>query len=107
MLSEKDVWAYGGQTYEKATQNCIMICITLDTIQVDVSRRMKWVNHVARMGRNVHRVLVRKPKGKRPLDKSRNRWKNDIKMYLKEVRWEGVDWINLAQDRHNWPAFVK
>jgi hypothetical protein len=84
-----------------------MICISLDIIQVDVSRRMRWAKHVARMGRNVHRVSVGKPKGKRPLEKFRNRWKNDIKMYLKEVRWEGVDWINLAQGRHNWPAFVK
>ena len=48
-----------------------------------------------------------KPNGKRPLDGFKNRWKDDIKMYFKEVGWEGVDWIYLAQDRHNWQAFVK
>jgi hypothetical protein len=50
---------------------------------------------------------VGKPKGKRPLEEFRNRWKDDIKMYLIDVGWEGVDWINLAQDMHNWQAFVK
>jgi hypothetical protein len=42
--------------------------------------------------------LVGKPEGKRPLGRSRNRWYDNIRMYLREMGWEGVDWIHLAQD---------
>ena len=51
------------------------------------SRRMRWAGHVARMGedRGVHRVLVRKPAGKRPLGRQRPRWEDRIKMDLQEV----------------------
>jgi hypothetical protein len=58
------------------------------------SKRMRWAGHVARMGegRNVYRVLVRKPKGKRPLERPRRRWENGIKMYFRETGWGcGVD----------------
>jgi hypothetical protein len=47
----------------------------------------------------VYRVLVVKPEGKRPLGRPRFRWEDNIKMDLKEVGCEGVDWIDLAQDR--------
>ena len=47
----------------------------------------------------VHRVLVGKPEGKRPLGRPRHRWKENIKMDLQEVGCEGMDWINVAQDR--------
>jgi hypothetical protein len=65
------------------------------------SRRMRWAGHVARMGeeREVHRVLVGKPEGKRPLERSRYRWEDGIKMDLREIGWGGVEWIHLAQDR--------
>ena len=51
------------------------------------SRRMRWAGHVARMGeeRGVHRVLVGKPEGKRPLGRPRRRWEDNIKMDLQEV----------------------
>ena len=51
------------------------------------SRRMRWTGHVARMGeeRGVHRVLVGKPEGKRPLGRPRHRWEDNIKMDLQEV----------------------
>jgi hypothetical protein len=58
------------------------------------SRRMRWVEHVVRtgMGRNVYRVLVGKPEGKRPLERPRRRWQDGIKMYLREIGWGcGVD----------------
>ena len=63
---------------------------------------------MARMGegRGVHRVLVGKPEGKRPLGRPRRRWKDNINMNLQEVRREGKDWIDLAQDRYRRPAFV-
>ena len=53
-----------------------------------------------------YRVLVGKPKGKRPLGRRRLRWVDDIKMDLQEVGRGGVDWIDLAQDRDRWQAFV-
>jgi hypothetical protein len=55
-------------------------------VRVVKSRRMRWAGHMARMGedRGVHRVLVGKPEGKRPLGRSRRRWE-DIKMDLQEV----------------------
>jgi hypothetical protein len=57
-------------------------------------------------GRGVYRVLVGKPEGKRPLRRPRHRWYDNIKMDLQEVGCEGLDWIDLAQDRDRWWAFV-
>jgi hypothetical protein len=47
-----------------------------------------------------------KPEGKRPLRRPRRRWEDVIKMYLREIRWGGMDWIHLAQDRDKWRALV-
>jgi hypothetical protein len=46
------------------------------------------------------------PEGRRPLGRPRRRWEDNIKMDLKEVGWEGVDWIHMAQDRDRWLAVV-
>jgi hypothetical protein len=56
--------------------------------------------------RNSYRILVVKQEGKRPLGKPRRRWKNNIKMDLREIGWGGVDWIDLAQDGDQWRALV-
>ena len=56
-------------------------------------------------GRGVHRVLVGKPEGKRPLGRPRRRWEDNIKMDLQEVVGGG-DWMELAQDRDRWRALV-
>jgi hypothetical protein len=56
--------------------------------------------------RVVYRVLVGKPDGKRPLGRLRRRWEDNIKMDLQEVKYEGTDWIELAQDRDSWWAPV-
>ena len=56
--------------------------------------------------RGVYRVLVGKPDGKRPLGRPRRRWENNIKMDLQEVGFEGMDQIELAQDRDRWRALV-
>ena len=63
---------------------------------------------MARMGegRGVHRVLVGKPEGKRPLGRPRRRWDDNIKMDLKEVGGGFEDWMELAQDRDRWRALV-
>jgi hypothetical protein len=69
---------------------------------------MRWAGHVARRGegRGVYRVLVGRPEGKRPLGRLRRRWKNNIKLYLKETGIDGANWIQLAQDRVQCLFFV-
>jgi len=64
-----------------------------------IKSRMRWVGHVARMGKGIYRVLVGKPEGKRPLRRPRHRWEDNIKMDLQEVGCRSMDWIELAQDR--------
>ena len=77
-------------------------------VQVVKSRRKRWAGHVVRMGerRVVHRVLVGKPEGKRPLGRPRRKWKDSIKMDLQEVGGVCGDWMELAQDRDRWRALV-
>jgi hypothetical protein len=56
--------------------------------------------------RNAYRILVGKPEGKRPLGRPRRMLVDNIKMYLREIGWDGMDWIDLAQDRNQWRALV-
>jgi hypothetical protein len=56
--------------------------------------------------RNAYRLLVGKPEGKRPLGRARRMWVDNIRMDLGEVGRGDVDWIDLAQDRNRWRAFV-
>ena len=56
--------------------------------------------------RGVYRVLVGRPEGKRPLERPRHRWENNIKMDLREVGCAGMEWIELAQDKYRWRALV-
>jgi hypothetical protein len=75
-------------------------------IRIIKSRRMRWAGHVARIGekRNAYRILVGKPEGKRPQGRPRRRWVGNIKMDLREIGWDGVDWIVMSQDRDQWRA---
>jgi len=77
-------------------------------VRVVKSRRMRWAEHVARMGedRGVQRVLEGKPGGKRPLGRPRRRWEDNIKMDLQEVGGSRGDWMELAQDRDRWRTLV-
>jgi hypothetical protein len=63
---------------------------------------------LARMGekRDAYRILVVKPERKTPLGRPRRRWVNNIKMDLREIGWDGMDWIDLDQDRDQWRALV-
>jgi hypothetical protein len=67
------------------------LCSSPDNIRQTKSRRIRWAGHVARIGgeRNVYRVLVGKPEGKRPLDRQRRRWENGKRMDLREIGWGG------------------
>jgi len=69
---------------------------------------MRWTGLVAFIGemRALYRVLVRKLEEKRPLRRPRRRWEDNIKIDLQEVMCEGVDWIDVVQDRDSLWAFV-
>jgi hypothetical protein len=79
-----------------------------NTVRVDKSMRMRWARHVARMGkgRGVYRVFVGRPEGKRPLARPKRRWEDNIKIDITEIGIDGANWIQLAQDRVQWRAFV-
>jgi hypothetical protein len=72
------------------------------------SRRMRWAEHVARMGeeKNMYRVFMGKPEGKRPLGRPRRRLEDGIKIDLRKIGWGSVEWIQLAQDRDRWRVLV-
>jgi hypothetical protein len=73
------------------------------------SRRMRRAGHVERKKekRKAYKILVGKAEGKRPLGTPRRRWVDNIKMDLREVEWDDMDRIYLAQDRDQWRALVK
>jgi hypothetical protein len=56
--------------------------------------------------RNAYSILVGKPEGKRPLGRPRRRWVDNIKVDIRVIRWDGVDWIDMAQDRDQWMGLV-
>ena len=55
---------------------------------------------------NAYRILMGMPEGSTPLERPRRRWVNNSKMYLRDVGWVGMDWIDLAQDKYQWRALV-
>jgi hypothetical protein len=56
--------------------------------------------------RNVYRILVGNPEGRRPLGRPRRMCVDNIKMDLRDREWDGMDWIDLTQDRDQWRALV-
>jgi len=79
-----------------------------DIVRVIKSRRMRWAGHVARMDeeREVYRVLVGKPEGRRPPGRPRRRWVDNIRMDLQEVECGYLDCIGLAQGRDGWRTLL-
>jgi hypothetical protein len=73
------------------------------------SKGVIWMGHVARMRdmRNAYKVLLRKCYRKRPLQRSTHGWKNNIRMDLTEIGWEGMDWTCLGQERDQRQALAK
>jgi hypothetical protein len=68
--------------------------------------KMDWACSTNGEKRNTYMILVGNPEGKRPLGRPRRRWVDYIKMDLRETGWDGLDWIDLAQDRDQWRALV-
>jgi hypothetical protein len=81
---------------------------SLSIIRMIKSRRMRLAGNIARMGekRNAYSILVGTPEGKRPLGRPKCMWVDNIKMDLRKIGWDGMDWIDLAQDRDQWRALV-
>jgi hypothetical protein len=71
-------------------------------------RRVRWAGHVARVEemRNIYLSLFGKPERKRSFGGLGHRWKGNIRMDLREIGWEGVDWMYLAQDGDKWRNLV-
>jgi hypothetical protein len=116
-MSPKWDWFRKYRTAYKDTKTCLyLLCqnnyrnlyCSPGIIRIIKSRRTRWAGNVARMGekRNEYRILVGKSKGKRPLGRPRRRWKDNIRIDLREILWGGMDWIDLAQDRDQWRALV-
>ena len=98
----------GKETLQNVLSYLVRLHIMLNIVRLVKSRRMRWAGHEARMGegRGVHRVLVGKPEGKRPLGRPRRRWEDNMKMDLQELGGDCEDWMELAQDRDKWRALV-
>ena len=81
---------------------------SLNIMHVIKSRRMRWVGHVVHKGGRIgtYRVLTGSPNGRRPLERFRHRWGDNIKMELQEVGWRDIDWHALAQYGGRWQALV-
>jgi hypothetical protein len=71
-------------------------------------KRIRWAWHVARTWKkgNVCRILVGTPEGSIPLGTCRRKWEDNIKIGLREMVWDNMDWINLAQNRDQWRTLV-
>jgi hypothetical protein len=71
-------------------------------------RRMRWAGHAAQLGekRNAYRILMEMLEGKRPLGRPRRRCVDNIKINLREIGWDGMDWVDLAQTRDQWRVLV-
>jgi hypothetical protein len=79
-----------------------------DIIRMIKSGSLRWEGYVARIGemRNSYRILVVNPEGKRPLGRPRRGCEDNIKMGQREIGWEDVDWIHLAQYRDRRRAWI-
>jgi hypothetical protein len=75
--------------------------VSPNIITVMKSRKMRWAGHVARMGemRYLYRILVGKSERNRLLGRPWRRWEDNIRMHVREIWWEVVDWMHLTQDR--------
>jgi len=100
-ITETYVWKLINFTLWHFTEELRDLYSLLNIVRVVKSRRMRWAEHVARLGedRGVHRVLVGKPEGKRPLGRPRRRWEDNIKMDLQELGGveTGWSWLRIGK----------
>jgi hypothetical protein len=89
-------WQETGEDYNELH----ILYASPNVVRVIKLRKMRWVEHVACMGkmRNEYKIRIRKPEKKRPIRRPRCNWEDKIRIDLEEIWWEGIDWIHLAQD---------
>ena len=77
-------------------------------VRVIKSRRLRWAGHVARMeeGGSAFKILAGKPTGRRPLERPRRRWEDNIRVNLKEIGINSRNWVDAAQNKNYWRALV-
>jgi len=77
-------------------------------IRVIKSKELRWAGHVATMeeGRSAFKILTGTHTGKRPLERPRRRWEDNIKMNLEEISINARNWVDSAQDRDYWRALM-
>ncbi|PNF32281.1 hypothetical protein B7P43_G16947, partial [Cryptotermes secundus] len=98
---------YGCETWSLTVRKEHNLYSSPSIIRMIKSKRIRWAGHVAQKGEtNAYRILVGKPEGKRPVGRPIRSWEDNIKMDLREVGWDGIDWIDLAQDRDQWRALL-
>jgi hypothetical protein len=106
--AEENVWTKGdeviGGSKKLHKEELLNLYSSPSIIRIIKSLRMRWAGHVAHVEekRNAYSILVGRPVGR-----TRCRLGDNIKMDLREMGWGDVDWIDLAQDRDQWNAFVK
>ena len=99
--SERDEYGEWKRLHNKELHS---LCRSPNTVMVITTRRLRWTGHVARMeeGRSAFKILTGKPTGKRPLGRSRRRWKDNITMDLKETGISARNWVNSSLYRDYW-----
>jgi hypothetical protein len=77
-------------------------------IRVITSRRMRWAEHVARIGEvnHLYEIFDRKSEWNRPLGRPGRRREDNIGMDIRDIEWEGVDWMHLVEERDRWRVLV-
>jgi hypothetical protein len=94
---------------EEVAQWCASCFALIPIIRQIKSGRMRWVGHIARMGEKRKSVQVfeeTEMEGRRPFERKRRRWENEIRTDLMEIPWRGVKWIQLGQGRERWRTLV-
>jgi len=104
--SHYDARIHEHQIYETDLSLYVLILVRLYCGQLWLKNEMGEECGMHGGGTGVYRVLVGKPEGKRPRGRPRRRWKDNIEMDLQEVGCRGINWIDMAQDRDRWRAFV-
>jgi len=90
-----------GRKWLETGEDCIMRSFVTCTFHQILFGEMRWLGQVTCMGdmRNADKILVGKPDRKRPRERPRRRWEDNIRMDLRKIGWKGVDFTHLAQDR--------
>jgi hypothetical protein len=100
-VAEENIWTKEGiRLHNEELHNLYASPNTVTVIKLSIG----WAGHVACIVnmKNIHKSLVGKPEGNRSLRRSRRKREDNIKVDLREIGWDGVDWIYLPQDRHQW-----